>query len=177
MKNRSIQIGVIGSAADLGYSETVAALAQSLGSAIAKADCVLVYGAEKDGSSLSTIAAESARQQGGQTVGITYGKGMSIFDESGIVVATGLERGGGREMALCMSCDAMISVGGGSGTLTEMVIAYQARIPVIAIQGTGGWSDRMAGEYFDERKRAKILSAKSAHDAVNIAIANIIDRK
>ena len=176
MKKRQIQIGVIGSAADLGYSEETKALASTLGREIAVAGAVLMYGAEKDCDSLSTLAANNARQHGGLTVGLTYGKGMDVYGESSIVIATGLERGGGREMALCMSCDAVISVGGGSGTLTEMVIAYQARIPVIAIKGTGGWSDKMAGGYFDERKRALVLEAESAKEAVQLAVQQIKGR-
>lgn len=73
-----------------------------------------------------------------------------------MIIATGLERGGGREFSLVLSCDAIIAISGGSGTLNEIVVAYQANIPVIAVAGTGGWADKLAGEYIDGRKRLKI---------------------
>jgi len=37
-----------------------------------------------------------------------------------------------------------------------MVVAYQAGIPIVALANTGGWSGKMAGEYFDDRKRLKV---------------------
>ena len=45
---RKIQIGVMGSAADLGYTEAVAKLAEEIGQEVAKAGCTLVFGAEKE---------------------------------------------------------------------------------------------------------------------------------
>ncbi|MDO8482473.1 MAG: hypothetical protein Q7S86_01480 [bacterium] len=84
---------------------------------------------------------------------------------------TGIDRGGGREFVLVNSCDAIISVSGGSGTLTEIAIAYQSNIPMIAIKNTGGWSDKLAGTFIDERKRLLVEEAGSAKEAVKKAIA------
>ena len=96
---------------------------------------------------------------------------MEVYEKSvDIVIASGLERGGGRELALILSCNAVIALSGGSGTLTEMAIAYQANIPVIALTGSGGWSQKLAGKYLDERKRIKIKTAKTPTEAVKKAI-------
>ena len=174
---RRIQIGVMGSAADLGYSEKVSELATQVGKEIALRQCALVFGAEKDVSSLSTIAAIAARKEGGLTVGITYNKGMTVFSEQpDIVISTGLERGGGREFSLVLSCDGIITIGGGSGTLTEMLVAYQANIPIVALEGSGGWSEKLLGQYLDERKRVKVIPASTAQDAVD-AILSLINVK
>ncbi len=171
---RKIQIGVMGSAADLGYTEAVAKLAEEIGREVALAGCTLVFGAEKDCDSLSTAAGRGARSAGGLTVGITYGKGLAVFDDADIIIATGLERGGGREFVLALSCDAIIAISGGSGTLTEMVIAYQANIPVIGIYGCGGWSQKMFGEAFDTRRpHLAIRGATKARQAVELALAAI----
>ena len=62
-------------------------------------------------------------------------------------------------------CDAIITIGGGGGTLTEIAIAYQAGIPIIALDRTGGWSDRLSGEYIDERKRMIVMTAKQPEEA------------
>ncbi len=87
-----------------------------------------------------------------------------------IVIATGLERGGGRELVLSLSCDAIIALSGGSGTLVEIAIAYQANIPVVVLKNTGGWSDKLAGQYLGRRKRIKIESASSPKEAVKKAL-------
>lgn len=167
---RKYQIGVMGSAADLNYAKQIEVIAETVGRLVAQNNGVLLFGAEKDTDSLSTAACRGAKSAGGLTVGITYGKGKDIWEQDAdIIVPTGLERGGGRELVLALACDAIITVGGGSGTLTEVAIAYQADIPVIAITDTGGWSEKLADQYLDDRKRRKILSAKSAEEAVEIA--------
>jgi hypothetical protein len=168
---RKLQIGVIGSSADLNYGEEIEAIAQSVGEEIAKLGAVLVFGAEKDYDSLSSAACRGAKGAGGVTVGVTYNKGKDVFEKDvDIIISTGLDRGGGRELVLCLSCDAMIAIGGGSGTLTEMAIAYQANIPVIVLKGTGGWADKLADTFLDERKRVCFVAAGDAKEAVDIAI-------
>jgi uncharacterized protein (TIGR00725 family) len=175
---RKLQIGVMGSAADLKYSKKIEKIAEEVGKLIAKTGNVTVYGAEKDYDSLSTAAARGAKQTGGLTVGVTYGKGKDIWDKENntdILVCSGLERGGGREFVLVNSCDGIIAISGGSGTMTEMLIAYQLNIPVVVVKGTGGWSDKMADKYFDNRKRFKAVSAKNPKEAVK-KIVDIINQ-
>jgi uncharacterized protein (TIGR00725 family) len=172
---RKIQIGVMGSAADLNYSKNLEQLAEEVGYHIAKNDCTLVFGAEKDYDSLSTAACRGAKKANGTTVGVTYGKGLDIYekDNADVVIATGLERGGGREMALVFSCDAIICLSGGSGTLTEMAIAYQANIPIITIKETGGWSEKLGKQFIDDRKRIFIEVVSTPSEAVELAIKKI----
>ncbi|MDD5068742.1 MAG: TIGR00725 family protein [Candidatus Pacebacteria bacterium] len=170
-QSRKIQIGVMGSAADLKYSKNLEKLAEEVGYWVAKKKAALIFGAEKDYDSLSTAACRGAKKAKGMTIGITYDKGLDIFEKqyADIVIASGLERGGGRELALVLSCDAIITLNGGSGTLTEIAIAYQANIPIITLSGTGGWSEKLAGEYLDDRKRIKIETAKTPKEAVSRA--------
>jgi len=166
-----MQIGVMGSASDLKYKKEIEKLAEEVGYFVAKNKATLIFGAEKDYDSLSTAACRGAKKANGLTVGVTYGKGLEIYEKNvDVVVASGLERGGGREMALVFSCDAIIAISGGSGTLTEIAIAYQANIPVIVLEGSGGWSQKLAGEYLDDRKRIRIEVAKTAEEAVEKAI-------
>lgn len=168
-----LQIGVMGSAADLKYSAELEKLAMRIGELLAKSQCVVVYGAEKDYDSLSTVAARGAKKAGGLTIGVTYGKGKNIFDKEStdICVVSGLERGGGREFVLSASCDAIIAISGGSGTLNELAIAYQLDIPMIVLSGTGGWADKLADQYLDARNRRKCVAAKTAEEAVELAIS------
>ena len=170
--NRKIQIGVMGSASDLKYSPKIEKLAEEVGYWIAKNNATLIFGAEKDYDSLSASACRGAKKANGMTVGITYNRGLDIFEKENadVVISTGLERGGGRETALVLSCDGIITISGGSGTLTEIAIAYQANIPIVAIENTGGWSDKLAGQFLDDRKRLKIEKAKNSKEAVELML-------
>lgn len=169
---RKLQIGVMGSMADLNYSDTIQQIAEETGRLIAENGATLVFGAEKDSDSLSTAACRGAKSAGGLTVGVTYGKGKRVWerDDADFIVATGLERGGGRETSLVLSCDAVIAISGGSGTLTELAVAYQADIPMVALTGVGGWSDKLANTYMDDRKRRYIFGAATPQEAVEIAL-------
>jgi len=169
---KKIQIGVMGSAADLEYTKAVEEMAERVGELIADAGCTLIFGAEKDYDSLSTAACRGAKKRGGITVGITYNKGKDVFEKNAdIIICTGMERGGGREFVLSLTCDAIIALGGGSGTLTEIAIAYQHNIPIVVLQGTGGWSEKLANTYLDSRNRVRIIGARTAEEAVQKALA------
>mgnify|MGYP002638804346 FL=1 len=176
---RKYQIGVMGSAADLKYSEEIKKIAERLGEIIAEKGHYVVYGAEKDYDSLSTSAARGAKRKNGTTIGVTYGKGKDIWDKEGntdIIISCGLERGGGREFVLVNSCDAVIAVSGGSGTLTELAIAYQSDLPMVVIKNTGGWSDKLADTFIDGRERRKTFGAETPEEAVALAIQQIEEK-
>ena len=167
---RQLQIGVMGSAADLNYEKDLEQIAEEVGAEIARRGAILFFGAEKDYDSLSTAACRGAKRFGGLTVGVTYGKGKDIYqDDADVIITTGAERGGPRESVLVLSCDAVISVSGGSGTLTELAIAYQGNIPMVALRNSGGWSGEMADRFFDRRERRLVYGADTAQEAVDIA--------
>lgn len=169
---KKIQIGIMGSAEDLKYSDEALKFAKELGKLIAKSGNTLVYGAEKEYSSLSTNAAIEANKYNGITVGVCPGKNKEIYGDfrPTVLIPCGLEMGGGREFSLVLSCDVIIAIGGGSGTLTEMAIAYQAGIPIITINKFNGWAKKLSNKYFDERKRLKCISVETPSEAVNLAI-------
>ena len=166
---RKLQIGVIGSAADLNYSKKIEQIAEDIGSEIAKRGYILLYGAEKDVDSLSTAASRGAKKYNGLTVGITYGIDKKIVEAStDIIIPTGLGRGGGREYVLALCCDAVIGVSGGSGTLSEFLAAYQNNIPIIGMRGTGGTTEMFIEKPFDNRRKP-MYGASSAIEAVDLA--------
>lgn len=167
---RKFQIGVMGSAADLNYTKEFEEAAEKVGKLVAKKGGILFFGAEKDSDSLSTAACRGAKNEGGLTVGVTYGKRKDVFQkDADVIIPCGLERGGGREFVLVLGCDAVIAISGGSGTLNELAVAYQADIPMIALKGFGGWADKLADQYFDGRNRRKVLLASTPEEAVEIA--------
>lgn len=169
---KKLQIGIMGSAADLKYSSDALMFSKNLGRLIAKTGNILVYGAEKKYTSLSGEAAKECSKYGGITVGVTSGKEKKIYGKyrPTILINSGLEIGGGREFNLVLSCDVIIAISGGSGTLTEIAIAYQAGIPIIVIDKFGGWASKLADAYIDDRKRIKCINAKSEQEAISKAI-------
>ena len=175
---KKLQIGIMGSAADLNYSKEAEEFAKELGRIIGKSGNILVYGAEKEYSSLSTNAAIEATKQGGITVGVTGGKGKDIWGDfrPTVLIPCGLEIGGGREFTLVLSCDVIIAISGGSGTLTEMAIAYQANIPIITVDKFGGWAKKLSNKYMDNRKRLKGISVDTPPAAYDAAIKAILEK-
>ncbi len=171
----AIQIGVIGSACSRTVSANICRLARETGKEIAVHGHILMFGFEGDEESISEIAAHSAIKHGGVTVAFTHSETTNV-DVKSIIVRTGMIRGGGREFPFIISCDAIIAIGGGSGTLGEITTAYQHAIPVVALKGSGGWSDKLASTFLDERKRIKILSVKTPKQAVDL-IQNIVRNK
>ena len=174
---KQLQIGIMGSAADLKYSKKAEQFAKELGKLIAQNGNILVYGAEKDCCSLSTIAAKEAKINGGITVGITYGKEKTCWNEKEfrptILLPCGLERGGGREFTLVLGCDVIIALGGGSGTLNEIAVAYQAGIPIIVANNFKGWAKKLCNKYLDDRSRLLCQSASTPQEAYDLAIKSI----
>lgn len=174
---KKIQIGIMGSAADLNYGKEAEEFAKKIGKLIAKSGNILVYGAEKEYSSLSTNAAIECKKNNGLTVGITGGKEKQVFGEfrPDVLIPCGLEIGGGREFVLVLSCDVIIAVSGGSGTLSEMAIAYQAGIPIVTVSNFGGWAGKLSNGYIDDRKRLKCIEATSPEDALKKAINSVLE--
>ncbi len=172
---KTYQIGVMGSAQDLNYSQEAEEFASKLGSLIAESGNILVYGAEKEYSSLSTIAAMSSSKNNGITVGITDGKDKNIYGDyrPTVLIPCGLEIGGGREFTLVLSCDCIIAISGGSGTLNEITVAYQAGIPIITVDQFGGWAKTLSGKYLDKRNRLKCITAKTPESALKKALQEI----
>lgn len=168
---KKVQIGVVGSMADMELKQSLKQLASEIGQEIAKNNAILAFGFEGDFDSLSEIAARSAEQSGGKTIAFVWGKKQQdLKGLNSIQVVTGQERGGGREFPFILSCDALICISGGSGTLMEIAMVYQAGIPVVAIQNSGGWSQKLANKFLDERKRQKIIGVQTAKEAVAMAL-------
>lgn len=169
---KKIQIGIMGSAADLKYNKEALMFAKKMGELIAKSGNILVYGAEKEYTSLSTEAAKEASKNNGITVGIAGGKDKNIYGtfQPTVLINTGLEIGGGREFSLVLSCDVIIAISGGSGTLTEIAIAYQAGIPIIVVDQFEGWSKELSDKYLDSRKRLKCIKVTTPEEALEKAL-------
>lgn len=176
-KGGEYQIGVVGSFSPGEVDEDLNEMARLVGVEVAKRGHVLVFGLELDGDSLSAQAARGAKEEGGVVCAVVYGSKIVDRDPDmyDVAVYTASERGGPRESVLIASSHGVIGLAGGSGTMMEMLTAYMNRRPVVVMEGTGGWSDQMAGEFFDDRKRAIAHPAKSPQEAVGLLI-NLLEK-
>ena len=95
-------------------------------------------------------ARRSARYQGGDIVGILPDQDASrVNDYVDIAIPTGL--GLARNSIIALS-DAVIGLGGGSGTLSEMAFAWQFNRLVIGMRTETGWSGKLADAPIDGRQ-------------------------
>jgi len=69
-------------------------------------------------------------------------------------------------------CDAIIAIGGGSGTLSEIALAWQMNKMIIAID-FDGWSGNLKSMRLDKRRLDMIFEAENAQNAVEILNSNI----
>lgn len=125
--------------------------AEAVGRELARRGAVLVCGGL---GGVMEAACRGARAEGGTTVGILPGLDRADANEFvDVAVATGL--GEARNALVVRAADALIAVGGGYGTLSEIALALKASKRVIGIDS---W-DVDAVEF-----------AGSAEDAVALAL-------
>jgi uncharacterized protein (TIGR00725 family) len=152
----------------------VAALAQAVGQAIVEAGCVLVCGGMGGVMEAAAFGGRRAREAGaaGVVLGILPTDGLDSGNpHCDLVVPTGM--GIARNVVVVRSADAVILVGGGSGTLSEAAYAWQLGTPLVALTGAGGWADRLAGGRIDERRQDAVISTADPREAVSLALARV----
>ncbi len=105
---------------------------------------------------LAKGARSSTRYREGDLVAILPGFDPSeAGDCADVVIATGLDYG--RNLIVANS-DAVVAIGGGAGTLSEIALAWSLKRLVIAYR-VPGWSGRLAGKAVDHRKRGFVTLA------------------
>jgi uncharacterized protein (TIGR00725 family) len=134
-------------------------LAESIGELLARQGATIVCGGL--GGVMEAVC-RGAKSEGGLTVGILPGQDSSMANPwVDIPVVTGI--GEARNVAVVKSAQAVIAVGGGYGTLSEIAYALKSGIPVI---GLNTWSLSRNGPEDDP-----IIRVKSAAEAVDKAIS------
>ncbi|HLZ44932.1 MAG TPA: TIGR00725 family protein [Gemmatimonadales bacterium] len=124
--SRRLVVAVIG-----GGSCTIeeATLAEETGRLLAEAGAVLVCGGL---SGVMEAAAKGAKGNGGVTVGILPGDDPSVANRYiDVPLATGL--GEMRNFLIVRTAHALIAIGGGVGTLSEIALAQRINKPVVGL--------------------------------------------
>jgi len=155
-------IAVIG---DSSCSPEEAKLAESVGELLAQQGVTVICGGL--GGVMEAVC-RGAKSKGGVTVGILPGQDSSMANRwVDIPVVTGI--GEARNVAVVKSAQAVIAIGGGYGTLSEIAYALKSNIPVI---GLNTWSLSRNG-----REDDSIIRVQSAAEAVDKAISLAKRRK
>jgi len=121
-----MQVGVIGSSE---CDDELYRIAYRVGELLAEKGCVVINGGL---TGVMEASAKGAKSKGGVVVGVI----PSAFKDDAnpyvdIVIATNM--GHARNMIIVNSSDAVIAVGGGYGTISEMSIALKEGKKVVAI--------------------------------------------
>jgi uncharacterized protein (TIGR00725 family) len=136
-----LTIGVMGSSGGELQAEVKKKVFR-LGEAIAARDAILITGGCPG---LPYEAVRGAKTKGGMTVGISpglsieehQGKYRSPIEDFDVLIYTGSGLMG-REITNIRSCDIIVIVGGRTGTLGELAIAYDEGRLLGVLTGTGG---------------------------------------
>jgi uncharacterized protein (TIGR00725 family) len=153
-----LQIAVVGAAS---CDEATAALAREVGAEIARAGGILVCGGR---GGVMAAACAGAQAASGRTVGVMPGVDGAESppnDHLDVVLFTGLQQA--RNQVLVLSTTAVIAVGGGWGTLSEIAMALKFRVPVVLVSS---WHLRRPDGLSDPL----LFSARTAADAVALAV-------
>lgn len=122
-------------------------LADELGAAIAKANCILVTGAT---TGLPDLVAKSFRKQGGFALGVSPAENRAEHvrrfglpdDGADVIVYTGFGYKG-RNVVNVRSSDIILIFGGATGTLNEFTIACDEGKIIGVLEGSGGVADHL----------------------------------
>jgi len=112
------------------------------------------------------FAADGAKSKGGITVGIVKGDSRNTANKYIDIEINANTSGEGEEDILVSSCDGIIVVGGGAGTLQELACAYRKKKPIVVCSSIGGVGQKYINSYLDERKSTKIYAAKTAKEII-----------
>ncbi len=146
--------------------------AYRVGYTLARAGAVLICGGL---GGVMEAAAHGVHDAGGTSIGFLPGLDRRLANPYLThAFPTGL--GTLRNYLIIRSVHAAILIAGGVGTLQEATIAYDHRVPVILLRGTGGWADRLPsllvdGAYLDERRKVAFLTATTPEEAAHKALA------
>ena len=166
---RFAQAAIVGDS-DASYDNL--ALAEEAGEMLARRGITLITGGR---GGVMEAASRGAAQAGGLTVGIMPGTDARAANPwCDIVLPTGL--GHARNVLTALAGDFIVAVGGGAGTLSELCLGWIHGRPIYVLQGSGGWSDRLAGDALDHRASSVIVHCENV-EALDRAVVSLCTEK
>ena len=103
-------------------------------------------------------AKTSEKYREGDTIAIVPSFDRTAVNQyADIVIPTGLDV---MRNTLVANADAVVAIGGGAGTLSEIAMAWSLYRPIIAFNNVDGWSAELAERKLDNRERYKDIDDK-----------------
>lgn len=160
-------VAIVGAAGTIGdeLRRTVEQIARKL----ADAGFDLVTGG-MDGVMRATAHGHSQSRSGTHLIHVEPGWGhpWKRNPHPAAIVRTGI--GSIRNHLVVRSADLVLAVAGGSGTLSELAIAWQEGKPIAALRGSGGWSDALADTALDHRRgTSTVIGCDTPEDVLSWA--------
>lgn len=139
-------------------------LTEKLGMMLAKEGYIIACGGLMG---VMEAVAKGASSVGGITIGIlpSYSKN-SANPYIKIPIPTGI--GEARNTVLVSMADAVVTIGGGAGTLSEMALAWKLGKIIVSLRYSGGWSEELAGVKIDLTRTDRIHPADNCEEVINI---------
>jgi uncharacterized protein (TIGR00725 family) len=162
-RTHRIVIGVMGPAS---CDPELAALARGIGREVARRGAVLLCGGR---GGVMEAAAQGAKDEGGLTLGVLPGASAKETPPNpyvDVALFTGL--GEGRNWINVCASDAIIAIGGGFGTLSEIALALKAGKPVVLV---GSWRFEVDGA------SPNLPRASDAAAALDLALSGAAARR
>ena len=130
--------------------------AEAIGKLLVEAGCrVLTGGLGGIMEAVSRGAHQAKGYQAGDVIGILPGHNFTDANPYvDIAIPTGLDH---VRNSIVAHADAVVAIGGGAGTLTEMALAWMNRRLIVALRRPG-WSGKLADQRIDERIRYPEIS-------------------
>lgn len=165
-----IQIGVIGAGGDI--PDYVKTQAEEVGKLIAQKGGVLFCGGL---GAVMKYAAKGAKMNKGLTIGILPTEEKVANEYIDILIPTDL--GYSRNTTVVLASDSLIAINGSTGTLSEIAMAMNYKIPVIVLKGSGGVADMFSEMHESDRalpwSKDKFQIANTPEEAVDLAMKSI----
>jgi uncharacterized protein (TIGR00725 family) len=165
MSDRRMTAAVIGAAR---CDDDELQLAEALGEALVDEGFRLITGGLDGVMRAASCGARRARgHRPGDVIGI-----LPTYDPDDanpyveISICTGM--GHARNVIVVASADVVFAIGGRSGTLSEMALAWKLEKPIIAVGDPRGWAGRIAGSAIDDRRQDVVHGPLSPGEAVRL---------
>lgn len=164
---KRIQIGAIGPdrpelPKEKNKRQRIIKVAHNLGRLIAMNSWTLFTGGT---GGVMREASFGAKRESGLVVGVPGNKRGLANQYVDVEVVTDTDIGSFNCAGL-LSCDLIIVIPGGSGTLAELCLAYRYKKPIIIMKGFDNYYDKLVNNYLDRSKSVKLLGVTTAEEAI-----------
>jgi len=156
---RRQQITVIG---DADASPGAFMFAEKLGTELAMSGYIVVTGGR---GGIMEAVCKGSYNAGGITVGILPTSSFEAANQyCTVIIPTGL--GHARNIITALSCIAIVSIGGGAGTLSEICFGWIYQKPIFVFDQFDGWSEKVAERQLDNKYPTKIERCSTIEELI-----------